>query len=50
MSRRREDEKGGKMNALATRAKLQILTAYICTLMTFFLIAVLVALALFINL
>ena len=38
MSRCREDENGGEMNknARARRAKLQILTAYICKLMTFF--------------
>ena len=37
-------------NARARRAKLQILTAYICKLMTFFSIAVVVAWALFMNL
>ena len=37
-------------NARARRAKLHILTAYICKLMTFFSIAVVVAWALFINL
>ena len=38
MSRSREDENGGEMNknARARRAKLQILAAYICKLMTFF--------------
>ena len=51
ISRRKEDENAGEMNktknAHARRAKLQILNAYICKLMTTFSIAVVVAWALF---